>query len=569
MHNAAFTRMPAEQRIYDFAAGPHHQEGKAMIHIHFCSEGQRYKPYWKTCVGAGRANEGLRAAFQRQLRQVQEQIGFRYLRFHGLLHDDMFVVRENESGEKIYNFQYIDELFDSMLEMQIRPFVELSFFPSCLKGGDATQFWWKANITPPETWDGWCALIDRLIRHWLQRYGEAEVRTWYFEVWNEPNLNSFWDGTRSQYFSLYAATAQTIKSIDPHLRVGGPATSNFVPDDRFDGETEDFTHHLTHKVDDLDSLNWHGVWIEAFLDHCAKHHLPLDFVSTHPYPTDFAFDQTGQMKGRTRNVDSTRQDMMWLKQTVQHSAYPNAEIHLTEWSSSPSARDCTHDYLQEAAYLVKCNLDGIGLADSLSFWAFTDVFEETGVGDSIFHGGFGLINYQGIVKPSFHAYRMLSRLGDTLLYRDEHAFFTKKEGKLAALLYHYPLSSTVSMSPYPDRSRAQKELETGEAVTVSCTLTGLTPGAEILIETLDREHRESDLPVFAEAERWLDLYFSGEDPGFTPKLCLRGTPFRKAAGQGSAGNRTSSAPLPTHRRPGTVRRVQDSARGSSPRRSRA
>ena len=490
--------MPAEQRIHDFAAGPHHQEGKALIHIDFCSEGQRYKPYWKTCVGAGRANEGLRAAFQRQLRQLQEQIGFRYLRFHGLLHDDMFVVRENESGEKIYNFQYIDELFDSMLEMQLRPFVELSFFPSCLKGGDATQFWWKANITPPETWDGWCALIDRLIRHWLQRYGEAEVRTWYFEVWNEPNLNSFWDGTRSQYFSLYAATAQTIKSIDPHLRVGGPATSNFVPDDRFDGETEDFTHHLTHKVDDLDNLHWHGVWIEAFLDYCAKHHLPLDFVSTHPYPTDFAFDQTGRMKGRTRNVDSTRQDMMWLKQTVQHSAYPNAEIHLTEWSSSPSARDCTHDYLQEAAYLVKCNLDGIGLADSLSFWAFTDVFEETGAGDSIFHGGFGLINYQGIVKPSFHAYRMLSRLGDTLLYRDEHAFFTKKEGKLAALLYHYPLSSTVSMSPYPDRSRAQKELETGEAVTVSCTLTGLTPGAEILIETLDREHGWA-LPL------WLDM----------------------------------------------------------------
>lgn len=490
--------MPTEQRIYDFAAGPHHQEGKAMIHIDFCSEGQRYKPYWKTCVGAGRANEGLRAAFQRQLRQVQEQIGFRYLRFHGLLHDDMFVVRENESGEKIYYFQYIDELFDSMLEMQIRPFVELSFFPSCLKGGDATQFWWKANITPPETWDGWCALIDRLIRHWLQRYGEAEVRTWYFEVWNEPNLNSFWDGTRSQYFSLYAATAQTIKSIDPHLRVGGPATSNFVPDDRFDSEAEDFTHHLTHKVDDLDSLNWHGVWIEVFLDYCAKHRLPLDFVSTHPYPTDFAFDQTGRMKGRTRNVDSTRQDMLWLKQTVQRSAYPNAEIHLTEWSSSPSARDCTHDYLQEAAYLVKCNLDGIGLADSLSFWAFTDVFEETGAGDSIFHGGFGLINYQGIVKPSFHAYRMLSRLGDTLLYRDEHAFFTKKEGKLAALLYHYPLSSTVSMSPYPDRSRAQKELEAGEAVTVSCTLTGLTPGVEILIETLDREHGWA-LPL------WLDM----------------------------------------------------------------
>ena len=180
--------------------------------------------------------------------------------------------------------------------------------------------------------------------------------------------------------------------------------------------------------------------------------------------------------------------MMWLQKAVQRSAYPRAEIHLTEWSSSPSSRDCTHDYLQEAAFIVKCNLDGIGLADSLSYWTFTDVFEENGAGDSIFHGGFGLINYQGIVKPGFHAYRMLAKLGDTLLYRDDHAFFTKKEGKLAAILYHYPISSTVSMSPYPDRGKAQEELEMGKPFTVSYTITGLTPKASIQIEILDREH---------------------------------------------------------------------------------
>lgn len=459
-----------------------------MTTIDFQQAGTHYSPFWRTCVGAGRANEGLRASFQKHLKKIQEQIGFRYLRFHGLLHDDMFVVHEGCDGERIYNFQYIDDLFDTLLEMRIRPFVELSFFPSCLKGGDATQFWWKANITPPGNWDGWCELIGKLVHHWIHRYGIDEVRQWYFEVWNEPNLFSFWDGTRSAYFSLYAATVKTLRAVDPALRVGGPATSNFVPDDRFSGEKEDFSRHLTHKVDDLNTLAWHGVWIEEFLAYCAENKLPLDFVSTHPYPTDFAIDATGRTAGRSRCVDAVRKDLLWLQNVVRNSAYPQAEIHLTEWSSSPSPRDCTHDFLQEATYLVKCNLDCIGLADSLSYWTFTDVFEETRAGDSIFHGGFGLINYQGIVKPGFHAYRMLSSLGETLLYRDRNAFFTRKDGKLAAVLYHYPLSSTVGMSPYPDRTLAQKELETGDPVTVSYQMVNLTPNAKIQIEILDRDH---------------------------------------------------------------------------------
>lgn len=459
-----------------------------MISVNIQEKGKTYIPFWKNCVGAGRANEGLRYSFQKQLTQIQQEIGFRYLRFHGLLHDDMFVLREKETGERIYNFQYVDELFDSLLEAGIRPFIELGFFPEALKGGDATQFWWQAHVTPPEDWSGWCGLIDRIIRHWLDRYGSEEVRNWYFEIWNEPNLYGFWDGTKSQYFSMYAATVRTIKTIDSELRVGGPATSNFVPDDRFAGEKENFDAQITHRVKDLDSLEWKGVWIEEFLTYCAERKLPVDFVSTHPYPTDFALDVDGRTKGRSRGVHSTMQDMLWLKKTVENSAYPNAEIHLTEWSSSPSSRDCTHDYPQEATFIVKCNLECIGLADSLSYWTFTDVFEEGGAGDSIFHGGFGLINYQGIVKPGFHAYRMLAGLGDTLIYRDEHAFITRKDGRLAAILYHYPIAGTVAMSPYPDATTAEQDLAAGEELPVEYQIEGLRPGAEIKMEILDREH---------------------------------------------------------------------------------
>lgn len=134
-----------------------------------------------------------------------------------------------------------------------------------------------------------------------ERYGAEEVHQWFFEVWNEPNLDAFWSGTRSQYFELYRVTSLRIKAIDPALKVGGPATSNYVPDGRFDGETEDVSSQMTFKVEDLDSLQWHGVWIEAFLQYCAEHKLPVDFVSCHPYPTDFALDGHGESSGRTRN----------------------------------------------------------------------------------------------------------------------------------------------------------------------------------------------------------------------------------------------------------------------------
>ena len=459
-----------------------------MIQIDIRRPGEHFVPHWHTCVGAGRAGEGLRAAFQEHLELVQKHIGFRYLRFHGLFHDDMFILRRSADGRWSYNFQYVDELFDRMLEKNIRPFVELGFFPDCLKGGETTQFWWKANVTPPSEWSGWCALIDRIVRHWINRYGTEEVRQWYFEVWNEPNLDGFWDGTRSQYFEMYNHTVRTIKAIDPALRVGGPATSNFVPDARFDGEREDMSCHLTHQTEDLDSLQWHGVWIEAFLDYCQQHDLPVDFVSTHPYPTDFALDTTGRISGRSRGADALQKDLTWLRDVVRSSRYPDAEIHLTEWSSSPSSRDCTHDYLQEAAYIVKANLDCIGLTDSLSYWVFTDVFEELGAGESIFHGGFGLVNYQGIVKPGWHAYRMLAALGDECLYRDEKLFVTKGSSGLCALSWNYPISGTVSMSLWPDNSRAQSELEQGTDCRICFQITGLRPHQRFQLECLSREH---------------------------------------------------------------------------------
>lgn len=443
--------------------------------------------YWSRCVGAGRANEGLRANWQEQLQLCVDQCGFRYLRFHGLFHDDMCVYRE-VGGKPVYNWQYIDDLFDRMLAIGIRPFVELTFFPSDIASDNNTFAWWKGHGSPPKDFTRWSEIIGNFVRHCLARYGQDEVRSWFFEIWNEPNLHGFWNGTQQQFFEMYRVIAHTLKDIDPQLRIGGPATSSYHPD-------EAVYERLKSKKDitaaDFVGVESKGPWIEDFLAFCEKEALPVDFVSSHPYPTSYPIDAAGNGLEVSRPVSSTREDILWLRKAMAKTPYAKAEIHLTEWSSSPSMGDYTHDYPQAATYIVKVNLDCIGLAQSLSYWTFTDVFEEGGGPNSIFCGEFGLVNFQGIVKPSFHAYRMLNLLGDRELHREDGCVVTAHSGsgRVAALLYHYP-PEVLAAAPISKGTRniAEQTLATGSKRDANLKITGLKPGASIAIETLDANH---------------------------------------------------------------------------------
>jgi xylan 1,4-beta-xylosidase len=444
--------------------------------------------YWSKVVGAGRANEALRATWQEELHTAHEYDGFEYVRFHGLFHDDMFVYREDPDGRPIYNWQYIDDVFDRMLAQGVRPFVELGFVPAELATVKDTDFWWKANGSPPTDNAKWAALVDHFVRHCEDRYGRDEVRRWYFEVWNEPNLRYFFrNGTEAQYFELYRVTALTVKGVDPALRVGGPATSNFrlVPDPSKDDTQQ------RQQASESGGGNWQPIWVADFLKYCAENHLPLDFISTHPYPTDFPIDASGSTVSRLRrSVDSTRQDLTTLRRMVDASAFPHAEIDLTEWNSSPSPLDHSHDSLAAATFIVKTNLESAGLVDALSYWTFTDVFEEERRTDSIFHGGFGLINYQQIVKPAFHAYRFMNRLGDEELAATVGAMVTRhaQTGLVTAIAYNYPKEMKEALPKTATVEDADRIVASGSPRDLTIDLTGLPPGAVFTLETLDATH---------------------------------------------------------------------------------
>ena len=365
---------------------------------------------WRMMVGAGRANEGLRADWQQQLALVREELGFEYIRMHGLLTDDMGVYKVDEAGKPRYNFQYIDVLYDYLLSIGMKPFVELSFMPAALASGDKTIFWWKGNVTPPNDYDRWHDLIAALVAHFTERYGRDEVASWYFEVWNEPNLDGFWAGTRDEYFKLYATTADAIKGIDPAYRVGGPATAG-------------------------------AAWVPETIAFCHDNGVPLDFISTHSYGVKQGYlDEFGN-RGTVLADDAwaVSGDVLKNRQEIEASAMPGLELHYTEWSSSYTPRDPIHDSYHQATYVLQKLKQAGAAADSMSYWVFTDIFEEAGPRFTPFHGGFGLLSYQGIRKPAFFSYRFLSRLGPTALNnKDAQSFATvKPDGSVQLLLWDY------------------------------------------------------------------------------------------------------------------------------------
>lgn len=448
--------------------------------------------YWSKGVCAGRVNEGLRVGWLEQLEMVHRECGFQYVRMHAVFNDDMFVYFEKPDGKVVYNWQYIDEVYDRMLALGVKPFVELSFFPKDMAAPNTkTQMWYKNNVSfDRKKLGNWHDLVKAFTQHVVDRYGIDEVLKWYFEVWNEPNLTGlggFFHGTKSEYFLLYRESAKAIKSVDNRLKVGGPATSNFIPDARHDGEILDHSKSRYYPQDVINTKEWKGVWIKDFLRYCEKESLPVDFISTHPYPTDYALDpETGRSFNAIRYIHSLKDDINWLHNQIKNSKYPNAEIHLTEWSTSPNSRDAMHDELPPAAFIVKSCLDCLGMANSLMYWTFTDIFEEKGGAEEIFHGGFGMINFQGIVKPSFHAYRMLHQLGDEKIYYQDPLFVSRssQDGKISAIAFNYPKefeSHVPGAKDIPDFYKAS-------AKQLNLTLKGLMPNAVFQLDLLDADH---------------------------------------------------------------------------------
>jgi xylan 1,4-beta-xylosidase len=409
--------------------------------------------FFDHCVGADFPGTTYRPDALAQLKTAVDELGFRYLRFHAIFHDVFKTVTRDAAGQLVFDFTGIDKLYDAMLARGIKPFVELGFTPLALKTSDQKIFYWAGNTSHPEA-AGWVALIDAFTRHLLQRYGQAEVRSWYFEVWNEPNLDGFWEkADQAAYFDLYTRTAKAIKAIDPQLRVGGPSTAG-------------------------------AAWVPEFLAHAKATGSPVDFITTHTYGVDHGFlDEFGvEDRMLSPNPDAIVGDVRRVRKEIEASHLPGLPLFFTEWSTSYNPRDKVHDSYMSASYVLAKLKATQGLAQHMSYWTYTDLFEEPGPPDAPFHGGFGMMTREGIRKPVWFAYKYLAALaqlnGREVPSSDSQAWAATDGKQLRAIVWDWRNTE----QKVSNRSFFGKPQPAKPAGTVQVALSHLAPGRYRLVQ---------------------------------------------------------------------------------------
>lgn len=385
----------------------------AKYTINLNEEGREFPHYWELSVGSCHAATILRADVQEHIKKAHRDIGFQYLRFHGLLDDDMSVVIPPMMpgiGEDQISFFNIDRIFDFLLSIGMKPFVELGFMPEAYASTPQTTFHYKGFSSMPKEDEKWTDLITKLIEHLEERYGAKEVRSWFFEVWNEPNLRFFFDGTMKDYFHLYELTARAIKKVDDKLKVGGPATSN-------------------------------NMWIPEFRHFCESNRVPYDFITTHHYPSDDPLSRAGmngedtkgqgmdpELAARFENMtdeekaeaikqimaalhgenNNPRDVLFQTAKKVKEEAgdYP---VYYTEWNVGH------YDVSYAAAGVVATLAYNEGLVEGYSYWCVSDIFEELGLHGLPFNNEFGLVNVYGTPKPVYRLFEALHEAGSRRL----------------------------------------------------------------------------------------------------------------------------------------------------------
>ena len=379
-----------------------------------------------------------------QLKIAKDELGFRYIRFHGIFHDVLGTFKVVD-GKPVYNWTKIDYLYDKLLGMGIKPFVELGFTPEAMKTSDNSIFYWKGNTSHPKP-ELWAGLVDAFVRHVQQRYGKEEVRTWFFEVWNEPNLAGFWEkGDQKAYFELFDLTSKTLKAIDPALRVGGPSTAG-------------------------------AAWVPEFLAHTQKSGAAVDFIATHTYGVDGGFlDENGQGDQKlSPSPDGIVGDVRKVRKEIEASYLPNLPLYFTEWSTSYNPRDLVHDSYISAAYILSKLKATEGIAQGMSYWTYTDLFEEPGPPTAPFEGGFGLMNPQGIRKPAWFAYKYMNELGDQQVQTaDKQSWVTKDANGVQVLAWDF---QTPDMGKKTNRPFFGAVQPTKNGTPLTLSLKGMKPG---------------------------------------------------------------------------------------------
>jgi xylan 1,4-beta-xylosidase len=428
------------------AAGQMASPSVEHVSIDAHAAGKPFAHFWEQMFGSGRANLAMRQSYRDDLQRVKKVTDFRYVRFHAILDDENGVYSEDAKGNPVYNWSYVDQIYDGLLDNGIRPYVEISFMPKALASRlDYQAFWYHPIVSPPKSYDKWDALMTAFAKHLIARYGIDEVAQWYFEVWNEPNLD-FWSGKPEQqtYFELYDHTARALKAVSPRIRVGGPATAQ-------------------------------AAWVGDMIAHATQNHVPLDFVSTHVYGNDTAkdvFHDNRPISPRGMVCPAVEK----VHKEILQSARPSIPLIWSEFNASYSNEQEVTDSIFMGPWMANTIRECDGMTQMMSYWTFSDVFEEQGVIKTPFYGGFGLVAENGIPKSSYDAFELLHMLGSERLAAGGNDVLVtrRKDGTLVIAAWNY-------VEPGG----------TGPEKTIDLDLKGIADGATASVRRVDAQHGDT------------------------------------------------------------------------------
>lgn len=408
---------------------------------------------WSACVGSDRAAITLREQWRKDLRRFQSETGLQRVRFHGIFNDELGVFAPSiQSPTKVPNWQNVDRVYDGLLECGVKPLVELSFMPKRLASGPNSFGFYSGNITPPKDLAEWSAFVTAFVQHLVERYGIDEVRQWPFEVWNEPNLMFFWSGKQADYFELYKASVTAIRSVDAHIKVGGPATSGIE-------------------------------WIPEFLAYCEANALPVDFVATHAYVGDNQKKLFGRADAFALS-EVVPQAMAIARGQIDATKFKDTPLWLTEWASDSPAM---------MAHIIKRCL---GTVQFMSHWNLTSVFEELGVASFILKegsNGKGMMAVGGIPRPQFNTYKLLHRLGDTRLAATEGPVLASRRTDGSDAIAVWNLVEVKQPGGIPGMASQRVFVGEPKVAKLRVTLKGARGGQNVLVSYVDQE-RGSPFP---------------------------------------------------------------------------
>lgn len=422
------------------------------VHVDLHSDAGTLEHKWSRCAGSDRAEITMREDWRRDAARFRKECGLERVRFHGILDDEMGVWPNNFVQMSKPNFQNIDNVYDGLIELGLQPWVEISFMPGKLASGKMVfPGGYPANITPPKSLTDWGAFMQMFAQHLIDRYGAAEVRQWFFEVWNEPNLGPFFYAKQADYFDFYRATALALKAVDPALKVGGPSTSSVQ-------------------------------WIPEFLNYCSTTKTPLDFVSTHIYAGD---DQT-PLFGSANKYPQSDVIPMAVEQVrgqIDASPFKGMPFWLSEWSSDSPA--------MITDVVTRC----LPYCDALSHWEISGVFEEVFIPSHILvdgNNGWGMFAPRNIPMPAFNTYKLMNRLGHTRLKAEGPALASRKaDGKAAIMVWN--VAEVAQAKGMPGATVARKV--TGERKRIAMALKGAHAGQRVQVSYVDWE-RGSPMPAW-------------------------------------------------------------------------